>query len=168
MKLLIEKVLGIEDGEHHYVFDVPARDIGIEEKDFEGHEIFDKLVRADVTLTKTNHVYYIRLKASSEPRLLCDRCLTEIRREVQGTFEVVYSDMKSQTGRSDGEIRLIDVRRANEIALDKDVADTLLLAMPSKVLCREDCRGLCAQCGADLNTEPCEHERAKTDDVSKE
>ena len=33
--------------------------------------------------------------------------------------------------------------------------DTLVLAMPLKVLCREDCAGLCPQCGTDLNVEAC-------------
>ena len=36
--------------------------------------------------------------------------------------------------------------------------DALVLAIPAKVLCRDDCRGLCAVCGADLNeADPAEH-----------
>jgi uncharacterized metal-binding protein YceD (DUF177 family) len=41
------------------------------------------------------------------------------------------------------------------------VRDALLLELPLAPLCREDCRGLCAQCGTDLNSGPCECEPAR-------
>jgi uncharacterized protein len=37
------------------------------------------------------------------------------------------------------------------IVLDDEVRQSILLAIPLKALCREDCRGLCPECGADLN-----------------
>jgi uncharacterized protein len=157
VKLLIDKILSLDDGEHHYAFDVPAREIGMDLTEFEGHEIFDHTIHADVTLTKTSHLYCIRFRTTSEPRFLCDRCLAEVRRPVEGEFMAVYSDLKAQSGNAGEEVRLIDVRRSNEIALNQDVMDTLMLAVPSKILCREDCLGLCDQCGADLNQGLCEH-----------
>ena len=39
--------------------------------------------------------------------------------------------------------------------LAPQVWESLLLLLPSKVLCREDCAGLCPRCGADLNEGPC-------------
>jgi uncharacterized protein len=39
--------------------------------------------------------------------------------------------------------------------VDRWAQDALLLAMPIKVLCREDCAGLCPTCGADLNAGDC-------------
>ena len=41
------------------------------------------------------------------------------------------------------------------LELDEAVRTALLLEMPSRVLCKEDCRGLCCQCGADLNINEC-------------
>jgi DUF177 domain-containing protein len=41
--------------------------------------------------------------------------------------------------------------------------DSLALALPEKILCREDCAGLCSVCGRDLNREPHEHEEERTD-----
>jgi uncharacterized protein len=41
------------------------------------------------------------------------------------------------------------------IELDDLVREEILLAVPSQVLCREDCRGLCAVCGNDLNAKDC-------------
>jgi uncharacterized protein len=41
--------------------------------------------------------------------------------------------------------------------------DVVALALPDKILCREDCAGLCAICGRDLATDPHEHEEAESD-----
>jgi uncharacterized protein len=41
--------------------------------------------------------------------------------------------------------------------------DVVALALPDKILCREDCAGLCALCGRDLATDPHEHEEAESD-----
>ncbi|MBP5578880.1 MAG: DUF177 domain-containing protein, partial [Ruminococcus sp.] len=40
----------------------------------------------------------------------------------------------------------------NEVALND-----ILLSLPTKVLCREDCKGLCMVCGCDLNETQCDH-----------
>jgi uncharacterized protein len=42
------------------------------------------------------------------------------------------------------------------IDTERMAVDAVILAMPIQVLCREDCRGLCAGCGADLNAGPCQ------------
>ena len=41
--------------------------------------------------------------------------------------------------------------------------DSLILALPDKILCRPDCAGLCPVCGKDLNAEPHEHVEERTD-----
>jgi DUF177 domain-containing protein len=41
--------------------------------------------------------------------------------------------------------------------------DAVVLALPDKILCRDDCAGLCPVCGRDLNLEPHEHEEETTD-----
>ena len=41
--------------------------------------------------------------------------------------------------------------------------DAVALALPDKILCREDCAGLCPVCGKDLNSEPHEHEGEEAD-----
>jgi uncharacterized protein len=43
-----------------------------------------------------------------------------------------------------------------QIDIDEMVLEQLELELPSRVLCSEDCRGLCPQCGADLNVEQCD------------
>ena len=45
--------------------------------------------------------------------------------------------------------------QGQEIDLGPYVWEELVFAAPAKYLCREDCRGLCPRCGANLNTGPC-------------
>ena len=52
---------------------------------------------------------------------------------------------------------------ANEIDLTEFVHDTLLLAVPMKILCREDCRGLCPVCGVNRNQTDCQCSIAEPD-----
>ena len=50
-----------------------------------------------------------------------------------------------------------------EIDVSPMLRERMLLALPTLPLCREDCRGLCAQCGSDLNAGPCGCPRAAGD-----
>ena len=47
----------------------------------------------------------------------------------------------------------------DEVLLTEWARDALALALPSQIVCREDCAGLCPICGEDLNANPHEHER---------
>jgi uncharacterized protein len=51
------------------------------------------------------------------------------------------------------------------IDLDPVVREQVLLALPVSVVCREDCKGLCATCGQDLNEQDCGHSKSKDVDV---
>ena len=51
--------------------------------------------------------------------------------------------------------RLEQLKRDHGIELTDAVRDALLLNMPMRVLCREDCRGICPRCGINLNKGPC-------------
>ena len=50
-----------------------------------------------------------------------------------------------------------------EVDVAQDVFDGLMLALPAQILCRQDCRGLCQKCGADLNLGDCGCGAEKTD-----
>jgi len=45
--------------------------------------------------------------------------------------------------------------RGEEIDLTEGIQEQLVLGLPMRPLCREDCKGLCAACGADLNVDEC-------------
>jgi uncharacterized protein len=101
-------------------------------------------VDAHLDVTRTLQGYALRLRFEAPLDGACMRCMAEARptiavdaREVDqpGEAEELHSPYVD-----DGTLELATWAR-----------DALVLAMPARILCSEDCRGLCATCGADLN-----------------
>jgi uncharacterized protein len=105
----------------------------------------------------------MRLRGGVEAKLAacCDRCLNEVTIPIELPFDLLYAPADPGAGHG-GEHELHDrdldfaVYENDEINLDELVLEQLELGLPSRVLCRDECRGLCPQCGADLNVEQCE------------
>jgi uncharacterized protein len=53
----------------------------------------------------------------------------------------------------------IDYFRGEKINLRDPIQEQVILALPDRVLCKPDCKGLCPQCGADLNEAACDCDR---------
>ena len=53
------------------------------------------------------------------------------------------------------ELKLVTSFDGEEIDLTELIRDTLIINEPSQVLCQDDCKGLCVQCGANQNVSPC-------------
>lgn len=80
----------------------------------------------------------------------CDRCLIGFEREY--SFSMKTRIVRSQRELDDDYIEAPD----DKLDLDEQVISELLLRFPSKVLCKEDCKGLCSVCGTNLNNSECE------------
>lgn len=97
-------------------------------------------------------------------RLSCSRCLGDFFQPLSIPFEATYSEEApvSEASGEGAEVELtaesIDLFpfHGREIDLTEAVQEQVLLALPLRPLCREDCRGLCPRCGADLNQGACE------------
>jgi len=63
----------------------------------------------------------------------------------------------------DDDLPPIPILRGDEIDLSELVRQLVIVNTPPRSLCRPDCKGLCDQCGADLNEGPCECEQETTD-----
>ena len=83
----------------------------------------------------------------------CARCLTEFDSRAQAELCELFVPPGHDVRESGGD----DTYRitGTEIALEPMLRDAMTLALPLHPLCRADCKGLCAQCGADLNDGDC-------------
>ena len=82
----------------------------------------------------------------------CARCLTATETELEAEVsEAFIRDMGQEREADDDQY----MYSGHVLELDEAVRTALLLEMPSRVLCKEDCRGLCDQCGANLNINEC-------------
>ena len=82
----------------------------------------------------------------------CARCLRPTLTPVEAEIDEAFVRDKGQEREADEDQYMYS---GHVLELDEAVRTALLLEMPSRILCREDCRGLCDQCGADLNTTEC-------------
>lgn len=98
--------------------------------------------RADVV----NLEFTITCKLS----LLCDRCLTPFEREYSYNFK--HTVVRSATKNQDDEYIIAD---GDFIDVTDIAICDLLLQLPMKILCKDDCKGLCQHCGANLNDGDC-------------
>ncbi len=82
-------------------------------------------------------------------KTVCDRCLDEIQKEI--VFEFGHILVRETNTDSDEFI----VTDGDIIDLDELILADILLQLPSKMLCNEECKGLCFTCGANLNKNEC-------------
>ena len=96
----------------------------------------------------------------TELELLCSRCLEPFRFPVDLAFDQRYLPQSEASADQETEVEEDDLEtsfyRDEEIDLNELLREQFYLALPMKPLCREDCRGLCPQCGTNLNTGTCD------------
>lgn len=97
--------------------------------------------------------YYLRATARVPIRAACRRCLRPLDLVVEARVEALFSEDAEQL--DDPNVYAV-ARDARTLDLRPAVRDELILTSPGYPLCREDCRGLCPKCGADLNAAPCD------------
>lgn len=80
----------------------------------------------------------------------CDRCMTEVDRVYDFHFQHLLADHLNDEDNDD--FLLIEDMRLD---LEDFVREDIFLTLPTKFLCKEDCKGLCPQCGKNLNEGSC-------------
>lgn len=102
----------------------------------------------------------------------CDRCLEDVDCSFDISIDKSFKINDGIITEEDDDFSFIN---EGELDVDRLLFDEILVDWPSKVLCKNDCKGICPKCGANLNTSPCDCERnvidprmAKFQDVFKE
>jgi len=90
-------------------------------------------------------VVYLEYSVDFTLNIICDRCLKELEREYHFDFDHIV--VPSINGENDDYI----VADGESIDLNEIALTDLLLQLPTKNLCKDDCKGLCMVCGQDLN-----------------
>jgi uncharacterized protein len=104
----------------------------------------------------------VRLAGSvaTELELACSRCAEGFTVPVRAAFDLLYLPAASAETETEHEVQEDDLNtsyyREGVIDLGELVREQLYLALPMKPLCEESCRGLCPECGTNLNTGSCD------------
>jgi uncharacterized protein len=104
----------------------------------------------------------IRLRAHYSGRFsqLCARCLEPVEQALEGDFDLIFrpEGVDAEAGEraiTEDETE-IGYYEQSGLLLEDAVREQVLLTLPSRTLCREDCKGLCPHCGANRNLTQCE------------
>ncbi|MBQ9882395.1 MAG: DUF177 domain-containing protein [Synergistes sp.] len=118
-------------------------------------------VKASAEAYRSDEKIILTVETETEVSAPCTRCLKTAREKVGGMLRYVLlqqGNEKEPAGeeenRSEEEFVTVDSWE-EEISLIPMVWETLITSLPYTLLCRPDCRGLCPQCGADLNEGDC-------------
>lgn len=114
-----------------------------------------KPLEVDLQARSVGEGIFVRGTIRTTLVLPCRRCLAETEREVDETVDLFFQELEEEEEDAGGEVYPIPPR-GDDLDLTEPVREQLLLRVPQFVLCREECRGLCPQCGADMNRAPCE------------
>jgi uncharacterized protein len=152
LKINISK---LPEGTHQRSLQATPGEIGLDSR-------FTKEVLVESTLEKTSRQLYVRTEFKTGGVFTCDRCLEEFEREISSGFGTVYVT-DSDGAESDREDVQVITPDTNTIDLGEDVRQYAVLTLPPKMLCRDDCAGLCPRCGTNLNRAKCDCDQAEVD-----
>ena len=122
---------------------------------------FSGLVDVDATVHRMNEQLFVEAGASATVRAECARCLEEFELPLSATFAALYvpasaEDMTSSLAhRAESESQRVMYYSGGVVDLTDQIFEALSLAAPMKPLCRPDCKGICANCGKNLNEGNC-------------
>lgn len=151
MKLYLKELFDVEEKQREFQYSIPCEDLKKE------YPAYDFASPVSVTGRVGNHLGIVTLDMKVVFSLdhVCDRCLKEFVREYDYSFEHTLV----RSGETDND-EYVSCKN-NVLLLDELVMSDLLLQLPTKILCKEDCKGLCFTCGADLNEGDCGCESAQ-------
>jgi len=96
----------------------------------------------------------------------CDRCLKPVQVPVDADFTLEYISGSQYESTEVAELTeeelSVSVFDDHGLDVDEIVKEQILLAVPTRLLCSEDCKGICPECGTDRNTGEC---KCVTDDI---
>ena len=138
---------GLSEGVHEYQFSEGASDLGLTDG-FKGD------VRVSVTLEKTGKQMVLKGGVTAEGDFVCDRCTRPLSVPVSSSYRMYYvAEGEEFAGVDPAELSIVP--GSGTLDITEDVRQTILLAVPLKLLCADSCRGLCPHCGKNLNVESC-------------
>jgi uncharacterized protein len=98
--------------------------------------------------------YYFSGHLEGEVAGECRRCLTDVTASVAENVNLLFVEADTE-GADDPDVYVVDPRDL-ELDMRPALREQWLLAVPAFLECREDCKGLCPTCGADLNAGACD------------
>ena len=100
-------------------------------------------------------------------QMACARCLEPVPQNLSRKFDLLYRPLGADAGRQELSVTAAEAEisyyEGDGLLLEDVLREQVLLAVPLKAICREDCKGLCPHCGKNLNLAQCSCEEPVED-----
>jgi uncharacterized protein len=167
MKVPVVGLLGRPGQRKELVRSVPPEEFGDEPWGPAVEELVGP-VELDLLLEAVSGGILVRGTLRAGAVASCGRCLAPTTRtwavDVLELHRSAAPDDDELLDEDDEDLDYVLIDGDTQLDLDQMVRDALVVGQPVRVLCREECAGLCPTCGADRNTEPCDHGRETVGD----
>ena len=124
--------------------------LDLSDLDFYGERPFAHPIKIHGAVRNMAGALLLEGTADTTLELVCDRCLKPFRQELRLPVSTLLAETLEDE--ENDEIVLLE---DGAVDLDEVFTTALVLSMDSKHVCDQDCKGLCATCGANLNEGPC-------------
>ncbi len=120
------------------------------------------------TARRSSEIAHLKGNLRGSLEIACSRCLQPSRFELNAPFEVDFVTLENY-GAASHETELnsndlsLSVYDGEQIDLNEVVREQVLLNLPMRGLCKENCAGLCEKCGGNKNTNPCDCKTTEID-----
>ena len=142
-------ISNLSEGIHEYHFEANPSKIDLDER-------FDGTISVEAKIGKSVRQIFLQAEIRAEGSFFCDRCLEKFHQELNTSYTMVYvQGVRSTVDMNKEEEIQVLTADTNYIDLDDDVRQYILLTIPQKLLCREDCQGFCPTCGVNKNIASC-------------
>ncbi len=126
---------------------------------------------ANLSLEKIKKEVIVSGEVEFFPLLICNRCLAEFNKDLKILVNINYHSFKNLSIAEKVQLKSDELEsgflEGDEIDLSQLVKEQAILNLPMKILCNEDCKGLCPQCGKNLNYGKCKCKREEVDERLK-
>lgn len=119
---------------------------------------FTEPVRVTGTVRALSGIVDLKAHAETKMRFSCSRCLDSYEREI--SLDV---DERLSRETEEDDFDTIQLSEGDTVDLTDILTKDIISSLPIQTLCSEDCRGLCQECGANLNRETCDCDREQVD-----
>ncbi len=133
-------------------------DSEISEMDVLGDPVHFENIAVSGTVVGTSESVSVKAEIRANVESLCARCREKV-------SSPIVAEMDAEFVREpDSENPDLYAFEGTTVDLSQAISDALILALPFRFLCKEDCKGLCPKCGANLNTGSCSCPKDEEDD----
>ncbi len=150
MKINMAQVKKEPGSAQSFSFKTSAEELGL---DKERGFLLERVLVEGLVLNK-GMSFEVTGEINTKLKQICSRCLEDMITLLKVSFSEEYQEVD---GKESGQVSDLEINcfSGDEIDITDLVRETLLLAEPIKPVCSETCRGLCHECGANLNITTC-------------